>query len=132
MLKRRIEKIEKGLGLKKISMDNVGNIYKFFLTGDESLLPEEPALREVQLATDKATDKGLNEYPGLSRVFNALKEGGEIADDEKDFFEYIKTREKRFAGPCIIFENEKNPDEILGKLRLGPSLIIQYVRVKAK
>lgn len=132
MLKQRIKKIEERLGFKKISMENVGNIYKFFLTGDESLLPKEPALREVQLATDKAMDKGLKEYPGLYRVFNALKEGGEIADDEKDFFEYIKTREKRFVGPSIIFENEKNPDEILGKLRLGPSLIIQYIRVKSK
>jgi len=132
MLKRRITRIEKGLGLKKISIENIEDIYKFFLTGDESLLPEELELREVQIATNKAADKGLKEYPGLSRVFNALKKGGEIADDERDFFEYIKTREKRVVGPCIISENEKNPDEILGKLRLGPSLIIQYVKVKAK
>jgi len=132
MLKRRIKRIEKGLGLKKINMENVGNIYNFFLTGDESLLPEELELREVQLATNKATDKGLKEYPGLSRVFNSLKEGGEITDDEKDFFEYIKTRGGRIGGIFFASENKKNPDEILEKLRLGPSLIIHYAKVKEK
>ncbi len=132
MLKQRIKKIEKGFGLKKISMENVENIYKFFLTGDESLLSEELELREVQLATNKATNKEIKEYPGLIRVFNALKKGGEITDDEKTFFEYIKTKENCLGMSRIISEDEKDPDEILEKLRLGPSLIIRYVEVKGK
>jgi len=133
MLKRRIKRIEKGLGLKKISIKNVEYIYKFFLTGDKSLLPEEQTLGEIYIAAKKAREKGLIKCPGLFRVFNCLKKEGSVKD-ENDFFDYLKTRKE--PSPKIIYtqdiEKEEETYQILERLGLFQTIYFVPAKLRPK
>jgi len=123
----RIKRIEQRLGIIMPDKENIEEIYEFFLTGDENLLPEKPTLKEVYLAALKVQGRDIQKCKGLFFVIDALKKKGKI-QNENEFFSYLKDKTYPDRDMVYLYDNDKLDDSYRVLKKLG-IFVLAEIRV---
>ena len=128
MLNQRIKRLEKSLTLFKINQKNVEAIHHFFVTGDVDLIPDQPDLREVSLASSKVKDIELEECIGLLQVYQILKAENKV-DSESSLFDYLRVKEYPDIVTVALYDDEELSAsyQLMQRLGLFSILVIRVV-----
>lgn len=105
MLKRKIERLEREIGVSEESRERRQAIIEFFITGNKDALPARCTFEEAKAVISNMKDITRERFPGLALVHDEYQEGRCRAEPWSTFLSQIKAS----SVPLSIVYDETEP-----------------------